>query len=595
MKNQVINFSIIAHIDHGKSTLADQILNITGGVASGFTDSLELEKERGITIKSKAIRVFYTQENTEYQLNMVDTPGHSDFSYEVSKALYACDYAILLVDATKGVQAQTVSNAYKAIEQDLDLIPVINKIDVAAADVSKTTDELVSTFGFSKDSIFKVSAKSGEGVENLLRELIKMHKKKNNVESKTKNVRALIFDSFFDSFTGVNIFALVDGGHFKKNDTVVLSSNNHEFTISDIGYMAPKKTSVSALNDHEVGFMVTGLKSLSTVRVGDTLYKKGQKADPFPGFKEVKPLVYLGIFSRDARDNDTLRKGLDILNLKDSAFTFEPESLGTLGFGFRCGFLGVLHADIVVESLKREFGIDVTVTTPSVPYLIKTKGGAEVQISSPRDFPDPSSIEYIREPVVSVTTIVPSDYLGKVMELLQQSRAEVTSVETSSSVSSLVLVKAEAPLAEIILDFNDRLKSMTSGMGSFDYEFLEYRKSDIVKLDILVAGESFDPLSTLVHSSKADYLGRLIIGKLKDELARKQFAIALQASVGGKIIARETIKAYRKDVTAKLYGGDRTRKDKLLKKQKKGKKRMDQEGKIEISKDTFLRVIKTYG
>lgn len=592
---KIINFSIIAHIDHGKSTLAKSVVDLCGGKEAGYFDNLALEKERGITIKSKSIRVFFKKEGVEYQLNMIDTPGHSDFSYEVSKALYACDFAILLVDATKGVQAQTISNAYKALEQGVDIIPVVNKIDLASAQVDKVTDEIASTFGFSKQDIFQVSAKSGKGVSELLNHLIELHNHK-IYKSEDKDVSGgLIFDSYFDPFLGVIAFCLVKNTTFKVGDKVYLHSSGESFDIKDLGYLSPSKVSLNNLSDKEVGFIVTGLKELSQVRVGDTLKKQNDKNKPFPGFKKVKPLVFLGIYARDSKDNATLRKGLEVLNLTDSSFTFDPESLGDLGYGFRCGFLGVLHADIIIERLKREFDVDVIVTTPSVPYKIKTTDGELTTISSPRDFPDVTSVEYIEEPLAKVNLVAPNEYLGRIMELLQNARANITKVETSSALSNLVVLDCIVPLAEIIVDFNDRLKSLTSGMGSFDYEFYKFEKSDIIKLDILINNENFSPLSALVHRSKAEYVGRMIVSKLKDELPRKQFAIPLQASIGGKIIARETIKAYRKDVTAKLYGGDRTRKDKLLKKQKEGKKRMEKTGRIEINKDTFLKVIKSYG
>jgi len=592
---EIINFSIIAHIDHGKSTLAKSIVEICGGKEAGYFDNLALEKERGITIKSKSIRVFFSKDNTEYQLNMIDTPGHSDFSYEVSKALYACDFAILLVDATKGVQAQTISNAYKALEQGVNIIPVINKIDLASADVKKVGNEITSTFGFKESEIYLVSAKSGKGVFELLNHLIDLHNSVSLKESDEDVSGALIFDSFFDPFLGVVAFCLVKNCELKVGDKAYLCSNEQKFKIKDLGYLSPSNVSVKSLSSGEVGFIVTGIKELSKVRVGDTVQKQGIKKDAFPGFKKVKPLVFLGIYAKDSKDNVTLRKGLEVLNLTDSSFTFEPESLGDLGYGFRCGFLGVLHADIIIERLKREFEVDVIVTTPSVPYQIKTTDGNLITISSSRDYPGSTSVEYIEEPLAKVNLVAPSEYLGRIMELLQNARANITKVETSSSISSLVLLDCIVPLAEIIVDFNDKLKSLTSGMGSFDYEFYKYQKSDIIKLNILINNEHFSPLSALVHRSKAEYVGRMIVSKLKNELSRKQFAIPLQASIGGKIIARETIKAYRKDVTAKLYGGDRTRKDKLLKKQKEGKKRMEKTGRIDINKDTFLKVIKSYG
>ena len=595
---KIINFSIIAHIDHGKSTLASSFLTLGSkeriGATSAFLDNMDLEKERGITIKSKTIRLFYTYKGQEYQLNMVDTPGHVDFSYEVSKALYACDYSLLLVDATKGVQAQTVSNAYKAISQNVEIIPVINKIDAVNADIKRTEEEIINTLGFLESNIYKISAKKGTGVKELLEKLIEKSNSQNNtLRGVLTDPKALIFDSFYDEYLGVVIMCLIKGGNFVQGQPVYLYSNKQNFEIKKLGYFGPVKTFVNELLDHEVGFIVTGLKDLSKVNIGDTILPKGKTSKPFPGFEIVKPLVYLGVFPASSENTENLRKALNVLHLEDASFTYKPESAGNLGYGFNCGFLGLLHADIILERIKREFNIEITVTTPSVSYIIKQKDGKEYEIASAREFPDPSTIHYTTEPMVSMNIVTPEEFVGRVLNLTSECRGKLLNTKFSNiSDRKTVNMGFKIPLSEIIVDFDDKLKSLTSGFASFDYDLIKYDKSDIVKLDILIAGENFQPLASLVHVSKAEILGRKIIQNLKNALPKEQFSIALQAAIGGKIIARETLKAYRKDVTSKLYGGDQTRKMKLLEKQKKGKKKMQKVGKVNIDKETFLRVIR---
>lgn len=596
---KIINFSIIAHIDHGKSTLASKFISLSKkedrNTSNSFMDSMELEQERGITIKSKAVRFFYNYKSEPIQFNMIDTPGHVDFSYEVSKALYACNYAFLLVDATKGVQAQTISNAYKALNQNVEIVPVINKVDMVNAEVDRVVEEVKSNFGFAESDIFRISAKTGEGVNELLEHLIEKSTgfKQSNKVIQLEYPRALIFDSFYDEYVGVVILCLVQGGDLKKGYKVYLNSNKVNFEIQDTGYFNPQKVISESLKQNEVGFIVTGLKDLSQVNVGDTVLLQGHATEVFPNFEIVKPIVFLGVFPKSSEDIQNLRKALDVLHLNDSSFTYKPESAGTLGYGFNCGFLGILHADILLERVKREFDIDIIVTNPSVSYVIKEKNKKTYKISSAREFPDPTKIDYIKEPFVMVTVVTPEEYLGKTMQLATSSRGEFVDTQYIS-ISNRTTVKLifKAPLSEIIVNFNDNLKSLTAGFASFDYEFIGYKKADIVKLDIYIHNEIFPPLSTLVHQERSESRGREIVTSLKEELNREQFSIPLQAAIGGKIIARETIRPYRKDVTAKLYGGDQTRKTKLLDKQKKGKKRMKVMGRVDVDKDTFLKVIR---
>ncbi|NCT55560.1 elongation factor 4 [bacterium] len=592
---RILNFSIIAHIDHGKSTLAQRLLSFSNKYVgrrdkgSDF-DSMELEQERGITIKSKSLRILYSKDSVDYELNMIDTPGHVDFAYEVSKALYACEVAILLVDASKGVQAQTVSNAYKAIEQNLEIIPVINKIDLPTARIKEVEAEICSFFGFKLSEICYTSAKTGEGVEDLFETLLSKTLLKDKVES--ANPRALIYDSYYDEHLGVVALCLVDGS-FNKGDNLYINSNKTNFTALKVGYFSPLMVDCETLNNGEVGFIVTGLKQLSQVRVGDTIGLSGSTVKPFPDFEEVKPKVFLGIYPEDSSQIQDLRKALEILNLSDSSFTYEPQSAGHLGYGFNCGFLGLLHADIVLERLKREFFVELVVTTPTVSYFITTTKNEKVEVHSAREYPDPTFISTVEEPVCKVEIIFPAEYLGSVLGLVNEKRGLVLDTDQLlGSVKNLIKANFNIPLSEIIIDFNDRLKSVTSGYASMSYEIIGYVISDIVKVSILIAGEDFPPLSLLIHQSNSERMGRMIVSKLKQELPRQQFSIALQATIGGKIIARETLPAFRKDVTAKLYGGDRTRKDKLLKKQKLGKKRMSQAGRVRVDKETFFKIIK---
>lgn len=591
---RILNFSIIAHIDHGKSTLAQKLLGYSSKYKNrrntGLAfDSMELEQERGITIKSTSLRILHSDNDIDYHLNMIDTPGHVDFAYEVSKALYACEVAILLVDASKGVQAQTVSNAYKAIEQELEIIPVINKVDLPTARVKEVELEMQSFFGFKNDEILHVSAKTGEGVDNLFNTLLSKATIKNTPSGVTP--RALVYDSYYDEHLGVVALCLIDG-KFCKGDSIFINSNKVIFNALKIGYFSPLMEEEALIENGEVGYIVTGLKQLSQVRVGDTLGIQGNEVVPFPNFEEVKPKVFLGIYPEDSSQIQDLRKALQILNLSDSSFTYEPQSAGHLGYGFNCGFLGLLHADIVLERLKREYSVELVVTTPTVSYFITTTKRERVEVHSARDYPDPTLIDFVEEPICNVEIIFPSEYLGSVLGLVNEKRGSV--LETNQIIGSIKnLIKGNfiIPLSEIIIDFNDRLKSITSGYASMSYEITNYARSEIVKVNILIAGEDFPPLSLLTHDSNAERVGRLIVSKLKQELPRQQFSIALQATIGGKIIARETLTAFRKDVTAKLYGGDRTRKDKLLKKQKEGKKRMTRSGIVRVDKETFFKII----
>ncbi|MBP7859376.1 translation elongation factor 4 [Patescibacteria group bacterium] len=604
MEKKVINFSIIAHIDHGKSTLANQLLKLSvlkSKLGESFVDSMELEKERGITIKSKAFRIYYFYDGVEYELNMVDTPGHSDFSYEVSKALYACDYAFLLVDGVKGIQAQTFSNTYKAINSSVKIIPVVNKIDSISCDVVNVESQIREKLGFKSEVIHKISAKSGLGVKELLDSLIKLHinseeeLQKKEFDSLTD--RALIFDSFYDEHQGVICLVRSCGKlGFNFGDNVFLYSNNSSFTIKEIGYFSPTKVVCNSLKNDEIGYVVTGLKDLTLVRVGDTLLKKNSTNPPFSDFDKINPLVYLGVYPRNSSLGEQLRKALDIIHLSDSSFSYLPVSTGELGFGFVCGFLGILHGDIILERVKREFNIDLVITNPSVSYKIFLSNGDLREVRTASEFSQLIDIKEIREPFASLLLVFPEEYMGAVVSLINERRGDVLGVTYSFfNQASIVNMTATIPLSELVVDLNDKLKSFTKGMGSFDYEIAGYRESDIVCLDIYINNQIFLPFSQLVHRSKAQSLARNLVFNLKKTLPREQFEIPLQAKIGGTIIARETLASFRKDVTAKLYGGDRTRKDKLLEKQKKGKKKMKEHGKVFISKDTFLNILKNHG
>jgi GTP-binding protein LepA len=588
------NFSIIAHIDHGKSTLADRILEVTGAVdprnhRPQLLDSMELERERGITIKAQAVRVEYTARDGEtYRLHLIDTPGHVDFTYEVSRSLAACNGALLVVDASQGVEAQTLANTYMAIDAGLELIPALNKIDLPGAEPERVAGEISELLGEPADDVIRVSAKTGEGVEELLEAIVqRIPPPEGDVDAPP---RALIFDSEFDQYRGVIAYVRVVDGELKKNDAIEAMQTGTEADIDEIGFFAPQMTPVDSLRAGEVGYLITGIKDVSKLRVGDTITTRANPAsEALPGYREVKPMVFCGLFPVETDDFEDLRDALEKLSLNDAALTWEPETSQALGFGFRCGFLGLLHMDIVRERLEREYDLALLATTPNVEYDVILTNGSEVRVHSPSDMPDRASIAEIREPYIRATILCPKEHVGAVMELCQDRRG--THVGMSFLSPTRVQIQYDLPLAEIVLDFFDQLKSRTKGYASLDYEVIGERPSDLVKLDILLAGDMVDALSMVVHKDKAYGAGRALTERLRKQIPRQQFEVAIQASIGAKIIARESVKPVRKDVIAKCYGGDITRKRKLLEKQKEGKKRMKQVGRIEVPQEAFLSVL----
>jgi GTP-binding protein LepA len=588
------NFSIIAHIDHGKSTLADRILELTHTVdertmREQLLDSMDLERERGITIKARAVRVFYTARDGEtYQLHLIDTPGHVDFTYEVSRSLEACEGALLVVDASQGVEAQTLANTYLAIESGLELIPCLNKIDLPGAEPERVAGEVAELLGDSPDQVRRISAKTGEGVEDVLEELVaKVPPPEGDPDGPP---RALIFDSEFDQYRGVVAYVRVVDGSFKKGEPIVAMQAGTRADIDDIGFFTPQMTSADGLGPGEVGYVITGVKDVTKLRVGDTLTSAENPAEePLPGYREVKPMVFCGLFPINSDDYPELRDALEKLVLNDAALSFEPETSDALGFGFRCGFLGLLHMDIVRERLEREYDLELMATTPNVEYEVTLTTGEIVEVHSPADMPDPNNIAEIREPYIRASIICPQEYIGAVMELCQERRGTHSGMHYLSP--ERVQITYDLPLAEIVLDFFDQLKTRTRGYASLDYDLLDPRPSDLVKLDILLAGDPTDPLSMIVHRDKAYEVGRALVERLRKKIPRQQYDVPIQAAIGSKIIARETVKAYRKDVIAKCYGGDISRKRKLLEKQKEGKKRMKQVGRVEVPQEAFLAVL----
>jgi GTP-binding protein LepA len=588
------NFSIIAHIDHGKSTLADRILEITGAVdprdhRPQLLDSMELERERGITIKAQAVRVEYTARDGKlYRLHLIDTPGHVDFTYEVSRSLAACDGALLLVDASQGVEAQTVANTYLAVDAGLELIPALNKIDLPGAEPDRVAREITELLGGDPDEVIRVSAKTGDSVAELLEAVVQRIP---SPEGQADGApRALIFDSEFDQYRGVVAYVRVVDGELRKNDQIVAMQTGTEAAVDEIGFFGPRMMPVESLRAGEVGYLITGIKDVSLLRVGDTLTTKDSAAnEPLPGYREVKPMVFCGLFPVETDQFPELRDALEKLALNDAALSWEPETSQALGFGFRCGFLGLLHMDIVRERLEREYDLTLLATTPNVEYEITLTDGSEVVVHSPADMPDRVVIEEIREPYIRATVLTPREHVGAVMELCQERRG--VHVDMGYLSEERVQIHYDLPLAEIVLDFFDQLKSRTKGYASLDYELLGMRPADLVKLDILLAGDNVDALSMVVHRDKAYAAGRVLTERLRKQIPRQQFEVAIQAAVGAKIIARESVKPIRKDVIAKCYGGDVTRKRKLLEKQKAGKKRMKQVGRIEVPQEAFLAVL----
>jgi len=592
--DRIRNFSIIAHIDHGKSTLADRILELTGAVdpkkmREQVLDSMDLERERGITIKAQAVRVeFSAADGNTYDLHLIDTPGHVDFSYEVSRSLAACEGALLVVDAAQGVEAQTVANTYLAIENGLELIPVLNKVDLPGAEPDRVAGEVSDLLGVDPDEILRISAKTGEGVPEVLDAIVE------RVPAPTGHpdapARALIFDSEFDQYRGVVAYVRMMDGSFAKGEEVLAMQNGTVAELDDIGFFGPAMTPVPAIGTGEVGYVITGIKDVALLRVGDTLTGRSRPAEePLEGYRDVKPMVFCGLFPIDTERYEDLRDALDRMGLNDAALSWEPETSDALGFGFRCGFLGLLHMEIVRERLEREYGLELLATSPTVRYLVKLVGGEEIEVRSPTEMPDPGSIEAIEEPYIRATIITPSDYVGPVMELCQGRRGVHVDMDYLSP--TRVQIRYDLPLAEIVLDFFDALKSATRGYASLDYESIGNRESDLVKVDVLLAGDRVDALSVIVHREFAYTQGKQLVERLRKTIPRQQFDIPVQAAIGARILARETVKAVRKDVTAKLYGGDVTRKRKLLEKQKKGKKRMKNVGRVEVPQEAFLSVL----
>lgn len=592
-KENIRNFSIIAHIDHGKSTLADRLLEITGAVSKRemkdqILDSMDLERERGITIKLNAVKLNYKYKDEDYVINLIDTPGHVDFSYEVSRSLAACEGAILVVDAAQGIEAQTLANLYLAMEQDLTIIPVINKIDLPNADIPRVKKELVDVLGFNENDIILCSAKTGEGVQDILDAVIeKIPEPKINVEDKT---RSLIFDSYFDPYRGVVLLVKLVDGKIKISDTIKMMATNSTFEVVELGVHTPKEEKYNELKSGEVGYVAASIKDISTVSVGDTITVVGREAtEPIKGYKKMKPMVFSGIFPTEPNRYEELKEALIKLKLNDAALSFEPETSEALGFGFRIGFLGLLHMDVIITRIEREFNIGIIATSPSVVYEVTLTDGSIIEVDAPSKMPEKTKINYIKEPYIYTNIIAPSEYIGAIMELCQNKRGIYKSVDYIDA--TRIDVHYEIPLSEIVYDFYDRLKSTTKGYASFDYELCGYKESSLVKMDILLNGEIVDALSVIIHKDFAYQKGRAIVKKLRELIPRQMFQIPIQASIGSKVIARENISALKKNVLAKCYGGDVSRKRKLLEKQKEGKKRMKMVGTVEVPQEAFLAVL----
>ena len=586
-QDHIRNFSIIAHIDHGKSTLADRILELTDTVSdrdmrAQLLDSMDLERERGITIKAQAVRVHWKG----YELNLIDTPGHVDFTYEVSRSLQACEGALLLVDAAQGIEAQTLANAYLAIENELEIVPAVNKIDLPQADPVGTSALLADLVGGDAADVLPISAKTGQGVAEVLDALVERIPAP--AGDPTGPARALIFDSSYDQYRGVIAFVRIVDGRFSTRDPLRAMAQGTRFEAEELGYMSPARQPVEVLEAGEVGYVITGLKDVSKLRVGDTLTSERRPAQaPLPGYKDVKPMVFAGLFPTDSDEYPELRDALERLKLNDGSLFYEPETSQALGFGFRCGFLGLLHMEIVRERLEREFDLDLIVTAPNVAYRVELRGGEVVEVHNPAEMPN--ELERVEEPYINASVIVPKDYVGAIMELCNERRGRFDHLEYLSE--ERVHLIYELPLGEIVLDFYDQLKSRTRGYASFDYDFAGFRDGNLSRVDILVAGEPVDALSLIIHRDAAYERGKLLVERLKQEIPRQFFDVAIQAAIGARVIARETVKAKRKDVLAKCYGGDISRKRKLLEKQKKGKKRMKQVGGVELPQEAFLAVL----
>ncbi len=590
------NFSIIAHIDHGKTTLSDRLMEATSTVtmresSAQQLDSMDLEREKGITIKSHPVAMVYkAKDGKTYKLNLLDTPGHVDFSYEVSRALAACEGAILMVDAAQGVEAQTVANLHLAEQQNLKIIPVLNKIDLPAADVPKCKKQLEEILCIPAEECIPASAKAGIGIEEILEAIVA--RVPAPVENPDKLLRATVFDSLYDTYRGVVSYVRIFSGTVKRGQRIKLFATSKTYEIKEVGVFTPKMTARDILVAGDVGYVIANMKSASEVKIGDTMTDSVHPCkEPLPGYKEIQPMVFSGIYPVDASDYEALKMAMGKLQINDPAFTYQQESSTALGFGFRCGFLGLLHMEIIQERLRREFDMDVISTYPSVIYQVDLTDGTEVIVDNPTLFPEAQVIQEIREPVVNVYIMVPGEYIGDMMQLVLEKRGEVTNTETIDDLR--VMLSCVLPLSEILVDFNDRLKSMTKGYGSMDYEHSGYRAAKMVKMDMLIAGDPVEAFSTIVHRDKAEAYGRSLATKLKDVIPSHLFVVAIQAAVGGKIVARESISAMRKNVTAKCYGGDISRKRKLLEKQKEGKKKMKMFGKVNIPQDAFIKVLKS--
>ncbi len=593
--SRVRNFSIIAHIDHGKSTLADRIMGCTGAITAReekaqFLDKMDLERERGITIKAQSVRLNYKADDGEtYQLQLIDTPGHVDFSYEVSRSLQACEGALLVVDATQGVEAQTLANVYLAIENDLEIIPVFNKIDLPSSDVERVAKEVEDVVGLDCSGAISVSAKTGEGVPDVLKAIVeRIPPPKGDAEAP---LRGLLFDSWYDSYRGAMMMVRVIDGSLKKGDRVKMMSSAADYEVTELGAFSPFPTPLEALNVGEVGFVSASIKSLQDTKVGDTITHLRRPAEQaLPGFKEVKPMVFSGIFPTDNDQYVELRDALEKLQLNDAALVFEPDSSEALGFGYRCGFLGLLHMEVVQERLEREYGLDLITTAPSVVYHVNLQNGEKVEVENPSNLPDSGEIQTIEEPYMRVSIHVPSSFVGPVLKLCEDRRGLQHGIQYAST--ERVIITYDMPMGEVLFDFYDRLKSATKGYASMDYDIADYRPNALVRLDMLVNGAKVDALSAIVHKDKAYTMGRSLASKLKEIVPRQQYEVAIQAAVGTRVVARETVRAMRKDVTAKCYGGDISRKRKLLEKQKEGKKRMKSVGSVEIPQEAFHAILK---
>lgn len=593
-KNLIRNFSIIAHIDHGKSTIADRIIEFTGALdkrqmKDQVLDKMDIERERGITIKAQTVRFEYKADDGKtYQMNLIDTPGHVDFTYEVSRSLAACEGALLVVDAAQGVEAQTIANVYMAIEQDLELIPVINKIDLPSADPDKVKAEIEDLVGIDASEAVLASAKSGIGTKEILEAVVKtIPIPTGSIE---KPLKAMVFDSWYDSYQGIVILVRMMDGCVKKGDKITFMSTDNEYLVDRVGVFSPEITLVDTLTAGEVGFIITGIKEISEINIGETITNpQNPTAKAFEGFKNVKPVVFCGFYPVDANDYEALRDALDKLSLNDSSISYEAETSIALGFGYRCGFLGLLHMEIIQERLEREFNLNLITTAPTVIFHVTKKDGSVLRVDNPADLPDPNYLDFIEEPLIDATIILPSEYLGGMIKLLQRRRGTQKNINFISE--TRVLLEYELPLAEVVIDFYDKLKSVSRGYASFDYDFGDYRQAKMVKLDILINKEVVDALSIIVHADQALTKGRDLVERMKEVIHRQMFDVAIQAAIGNKIVARSTVKALRKNVTAKCYGGDITRKKKLLEKQKEGKKRMKQIGTVEVPQEAFLAIL----